>query len=175
VKAIVIVMGVSGSGKSVVGTLLAYRLGVPFCEGDALHPAANIAKMAAGEPLDDADRAPWLAQVAAWIAAQQEGGVVSCSALKRAYRDRLRRGQAVPPAFVLLDPPHAVLESRMAARPGHFMPLRLLDSQLATLERPTSDEQALRLGAVEAPDAVAQAIVAWLGDRSSRDQVAGST
>jgi gluconokinase len=130
-------MGVAGSGKSTVGVLLAARLGVPFVDGDALHPASNVAKMAAGIPLDDADRAPWLDAVGARLA--QGRVVVACSALRRAYRDRLR--DAAPAAqFVLLHGTRALLASRLTARVDHFMPAVLLDSQLATLELPTPGE-----------------------------------
>lgn len=172
-KPVIVVMGVSGSGKSVVGTLLARRLAVPFCEGDELHPAANVAKMKAGHPLDDHDRAPWLDRIAAWIADQRGGGVVSCSALKRAYRDRLRRGQTVAPTFVLLDPPRAVLARRLAGRTGHFMPASLLDSQLATLERPAPDGHALRLTRDEDPEAIVDAIVAWPGSSQGGSALRG--
>ena len=138
-------MGVSGAGKSVVGERLAAALGAPFCEGDTLHPPENVAKMHAGVPLTDADRAPWLDRVAAWLA-EHPAGVVSCSALKRVYRDRLRL--AAPDArFVLLDVPEAVLAERLAHRPAHFMPAALLDSQLATLERPGADERAMIVAA----------------------------
>ena len=136
----VVVMGVSGSGKTTVGAALADALGLPFVDGDALHPAANVAKMAAGIPLDDADRAPWLDAVGAVLAAGPV--VVACSALKRAYRDRLR---AAAPGLelVFLDGSRELLASRMTARPGHFMPASLLDSQLATLERPDPDEHSV--------------------------------
>ena len=136
----VVVMGVSGSGKTTVGAALADALGLRFVDGDALHPAANVAKMAAGIPFDDADRAPWLDAIGAVLAAGPV--VVACSALKRAYRDRLR---AAAPGLqlVFLDGDRSLLASRMAARPGHFMPTSLLDSQLATLERPEPDEHAL--------------------------------
>lgn len=156
---VLIVMGVSGSGKTEVGKALAERLGWPFQEGDALHPPANVAKMRRGEPLDDADRAPWLDAVADWIGsrvARRQSGVISCSALKRAYRDRLLAAGGEAPRFVLLDVPVATLRHRLAARTGHFMPASLLDSQLATLERPQADERAL--------------VVA--GDRSINDEVA---
>lgn len=140
----IVVMGVSASGKTAVGKPLAERLGCPFIDGDVLHPQANIDKMKAGHPLDDADRAPWLDRVADWLAAHQGGGVIACSALKRRYRDRLR--EAAPDTlFVLLDPPLAVLRQRDAAREGHFMPASLLDSQLATLERPDADEHAITI------------------------------
>lgn len=162
---LVVVMGVSGSGKSTVAIELARRLGVPFCEGDDLHPPANVAKMKAGHPLDDTDRAPWLAALNAWMRAHRRGGVVSCSALRRLYRDRLREGLEPAPAFVLLDPPRAVLERRMAARRGHFMPASLLDSQLATLERPEADEHALRLEGDEETGAMVDTVLAWLAIR----------
>ena len=140
-----VVMGVSGAGKSVVGAGLAAALGVLFCEGDTLHPPENVARMRAGVALTDADRTPWLDAVAAWLAAHPDG-VVSCSALKRAYRDRLR--QAAPDArVVLLDVPEAVLAERLAHRPAHFMPAALLSSQLATLERPDADERAVTVAA----------------------------
>jgi carbohydrate kinase (thermoresistant glucokinase family) len=154
----VVVMGVSGSGKSTVGAALADALGVRFVDGDSLHPAANVAKMAAGIPLDDADRAPWLDAVAAVLA---EGSVViACSALRRVYRDRLRAA-APTLELVFLDGSRQLLASRMAARPGHFMPTALLDSQLATLEVPGDDEHPLTID-VAAP--VAE-IVASLTER----------
>ena len=154
----VVVMGVSGSGKTTVGAALADALGLPFVDADSLHPAANVAKMAAGIPLDDTDRAPWLDAVGAVLAAGPV--VVACSALKRAYRDRLR---AAAPGLklVFLDGAPALLASRMAARPGHFMPTTLLDSQLATLERPEPDEHALTADIAEP----AGEIVASLAER----------
>ena len=130
---IVVVMGVSGAGKTTIGQALAAALGWPFVEADDLHPPANVAKMARGEPLDDADRAPWLEAVAARMRALDDG-VVACSALRARYRDVLRVRPDV--RFVLLDVPPALLEERLAARRGHFMPPSLLTSQLATLERP---------------------------------------
>ena len=141
-----LVMGVAGCGKSRIGAAVAARLGARFIEGDAFHPAANITKMQAGRPLDDADRAGWLAALRERIAtarAQGSGLVVSCSALKRAYRDVLREGD---PAlrFVHLDGPRAVLERRLQ-RPGHFMPPSLLDSQLATLQPLQPDEDGIVL------------------------------
>lgn len=139
-------MGVSGCGKSHVGAALARAGGVDFVEGDALHPAANIARMSAGIPLDDADRRPWLAAIAAAIAAHRgQGVVVACSALRRAYRDLLR--QADPALRLLyLRVPRAELERRLRTR-RHFMPPTLLDSQLATLEEPAADERAIVLKA----------------------------
>ncbi|WP_159946243.1 gluconokinase [Rhizobium sp. 18065] len=136
----VIVMGVSGCGKSSVGALLAERLGLSFAEGDALHPLANVDKMARGTPLTDDDRWPWLTRIGHDIAAaRSEGIVVSCSALKQSYRDLLRREAGGPLHFVYLEGSHALLLSRMGARTGHFMPVALLDSQLATLEVPTGE------------------------------------
>lgn len=137
---VVVVMGVSGSGKSTVGRALAERLGVAFADADDFHPPANVAKMRAGEPLDDADRAPWLDAVAGWIADRGDrGGVMSCSALKHRYRDRLRR--ADPGLFfVHLDGSAELIASRLAVRRGHFMPATLLASQLRALERLSADE-----------------------------------
>lgn len=140
---VLVVMGVSGSGKSTVAAPLAERLGWAFQEGDALHPAANIAKLRAGIPLTDADRAPWLAAIAAWIdgrVAAGEAGIVTCSALKRAYRDRLTRGRPQVRIVYLQGSP-AVLAARLARRRGHFMPPSLLPSQLEDLEPPAPDEQ----------------------------------
>lgn len=138
----IIVMGVSGCGKSSVGAMLAKRLGVAFVEGDVLHPKANVDKMAMGTPLTDDDRWPWLDIIGAEIGAslkRGEGIVVSCSALKRVYRDRLRLATDGRLRFVYLHGSRALLTERMGARTGHFMPLSLLDSQLATLEVPTGE------------------------------------
>ena len=160
---IVVMMGVSGSGKSSVGAALAERLGWPFEEGDDLHPAENRAKMAAGIALTDADRGPWLDRVAGWMHGRfGAGGVVSCSALERAYRDRLREADPAV-RFVFVDPGRAELERRLGARKGHFMPPSLLDSQLATLERPTADEGVLVLDDPHAKiEQDVDAIRAWL-------------
>ena len=142
-KPLVVVMGVSGSGKSTVGERLAARLGVPFADADDFHPPENIRKMSAGTPLDDADRAPWLAAMADWLSARvrlDEGGVLVCSALKRRYRDRLRR--ATPALlFLHLDGPEELIARRLRARRGHFMPPSLLRSQFETLERLQEDER----------------------------------
>lgn len=135
----IVVMGVSGSGKSTVGSALAQRLRVPFVDGDTLHPPANIAKMAAGEPLDDDDRRPWLDLVGEWLAGHRGGGVASCSALKRAYRDRLR-AHCPNVEFLHLSGSPELIGHRLAARPGHFMPAALLRSQYEALDPLGPDE-----------------------------------
>ncbi|MDQ1555513.1 MAG: gluconokinase [Actinomycetota bacterium] len=138
-----VVMGVSGSGKSTVGSELAQTLGRPFVDADDLHPASNKQKMAAGIPLTDDDRLPWLNAVGAALA-EETSPVVACSALKRVYRDILRRAEPAI-AFVELDGSRELLEERMRARRGHFMPTSLLDSQLATLEPLQGDEVGVRI------------------------------
>ena len=149
-----VVMGVAGTGKSTIARALAERLGWPFGEGDDLHPAANVAKMAAGIPLDDADRWPWLDAIAAWTAEQAAAGnstIVTCSALRRTYRDRLRAA-AAGTVFVHLVGSPALLAERMTARKDHFMPTSLLASQLETLEPLTADEPGFTVN-VELPAA----------------------
>ena len=135
----IVIMGVSGCGKSSVGEGLARRLGITYRDGDHLHPAANVEKMSAGVPLTDDDRWPWLDRVAE-VLATEAPVVVGCSALRRAYRDRIRAGAEGPVRFVHLHGSRDVIASRMAARKDHFMPLGLLDSQIATLEPPGPDE-----------------------------------
>jgi carbohydrate kinase (thermoresistant glucokinase family) len=158
----VVVMGVSGCGKTTVGRLLAQHLGVPFIEGDELHPARNVELMASGIALTDEDRAGWLDAVAAELARRPEGAVASCSALRRRYRDRLRR--VVPELrFVHLRGDRAVLEERLAQRRGHYMPPSLLQSQLQTLERPSAEEQPLELDITESPEALARRAAQSLG------------
>ena len=142
-------MGVSGAGKSTIAALLAGRLGWTFEEGDSLHPTANVEKMAAGIPLTDDDRWPWLAKVADWTDGRLdtgENGIITCSALKRAYRKVLnRRGSGVEFIYLALD--RADLEQRVEHREGHFMPPSLLDSQLATLEPPAPPEPSIQVDA----------------------------
>ncbi|MGN6374007.1 MAG: gluconokinase [Sphingomonas sp.] len=161
----IVVMGVSGSGKSTLGGMMAAELHCPFLEGDSFHPDENVAKMRSGEPLDDADRWPWLDALgaAAGAAAAARGRViVACSALKHAYRDRLAAAIGAPTLFVLLEASPAELERRMGNRPGHYMPRSLLDSQLQTLERPGSDECALALDAETPIRALCDTIYAHL-------------
>ncbi|KQY09346.1 gluconate kinase [Mycobacterium sp. Root135] len=135
----IVVMGVSGSGKSTVGAALAQRLRVPFADADDFHPEANIAKMTAGHALDDDDRRPWLDSIGKWLAAHAEGGVMSCSALKRTYRDQLRE-HCPDVDFLHLAGTPEVIGRRQASRPGHFMPASLLASQFETLEPLAADE-----------------------------------
>lgn len=153
---LVLVMGVSGAGKSTIGTLLAARLGVPFADADDFHPPANVAKMSAGQPLVDADRWPWLEAIGAWMDAQAPGGVVTCSALKRIYRDRLRASR--PRVRLLhLAGDAALIGARQAARPDHFMPPSLMASQFATLEAPGPEERAIILSVAPPPEAIVDA------------------
>jgi len=158
---VLVFMGVTGSGKTTVAATLAGRLGWPFEEGDALHPQSNIEKMAAGHPLTDADRWPWLAKVANWIDERfnaGENGIITCSALKRSYRDLInRRGSGV--LFVFLAGSKETIAARLAARRGHFMPPGLLESQLADLEEPAPDEPAILVDVDAPPAAIAQGIV----------------
>jgi len=154
----VVVMGVCGCGKSTVGERLARELGALFIEGDAFHPPANVARMAAGIALTDADRQGWLEALAAQLADARRAGrsvVLACSALKRRYRDLLRLG-APDLRVVHLAGDRAMLAARLAARQGHYMPASLLDSQLATLETPDPDERAVTLDAGAPTDTLVQ-------------------
>jgi gluconokinase len=156
---VLVVMGVSGSGKTTVGRLLADALSADFTDGDDLHPEANRAKMAAGRPLTDADRAPWLAAVGAWIdehLAAGRRGVIPCSALRRRYRDQLRRPGV---GFVYLNGSYELIAERLRQRHGHFMPADLLESQFADLEPPQPDEHALSVDISLPPDQQVTAIV----------------
>ena len=161
-KPLVVLMGVTGAGKSTVGTLIAERLELAFRDADEFHPAANIAKMSAGRPLTDEDRWPWLDAIGAFLAAHRgEGCVVTCSALKRAYRDRLR--EAAPELrFVFLHGDVALVAARQAARQGHFMPPSLVASQFATLETPSPDERVIALEITASPAILADAAIAAL-------------
>ena len=158
---IVVMAGVSGSGKSTVGALLAGRLGWAFADGDYFHPAASVTKMAAGIPLSDDDRWPWLGAIAAWMderAAAGESGVVACSALKRAYRDALLDGRPAA-RLVFLDVGRDADATRLTARHGHFFPPGLLGSQFDDLERPQSPENALVVAADGTPEELVASII----------------
>lgn len=151
-----VVMGVSGTGKSTVGQAVADRLGRPFLEGDALHPEVNVAKMSAGTPLVDDDRWPWLQAVRDAMSAHAASGtstVVACSALRRAYRDVLREADGRV-RFILLDVPADALRERVVHRTGHWMPPSLLESQLATLEPLHGDEDGVSIPVTGSPDVV---------------------
>ncbi|HJT93297.1 MAG TPA: gluconokinase [Mycobacterium sp.] len=165
----IVVMGVSGSGKSTVGAALAQRLRVPFGDADDFHPPANIAKMTAGEPLDDDDRYPWLDAIGEWLADHHDGGVMSCSALKRKYRDQLRRHWA-DIEFVHLSGTPEVIGKRQASRPGHFMPASLLQSQFATLEPLESDERGITIDVDQNIDSIVDAYVALSATRTTEQE-----
>lgn len=167
---VAVVMGVSGCGKSTIGTRLAKALDWDFLEGDSLHPAANVAKMRSGHPLDDADRAPWLAAIAAWIAEHVEegrGGVVTCSALKRRYRDTLRGGRGGV-FFVHLHGSRQVLEQRVRVRHHDYMPASLLDSQLADLEALGDDERGVMIDIAQSRAAITAAALRALHPDAAR-------
>ncbi len=160
----IVVMGVAGSGKTTIATMLAERLGVEYAEADRFHSEANIAKMSAGIPLTDADRAPWLEAIRDWLSAESDAGrpgVVTCSALKRAYRDVLcdARGRVW---FVHLTGSPEVLAERMGYRTGHFMPTSLLPSQLATLEPLADDEDGMTLDVSAKPEEIVDDVLGRL-------------
>jgi carbohydrate kinase (thermoresistant glucokinase family) len=162
---VLVIMGVSGCGKTAVALALAARLGWAFQEGDALHPPANVEKMRSGTPLTDADRWPWLDRVAAWIDARRAAGwtgIITCSALKRAYRDRII-GSRANVRLIYLHGDRALLAARVAARHHEYMPASLLDSQLATLEPPGPAENPISLDVTPPPEVLADEAIAALG------------
>ncbi len=162
---VIVVMGVSGSGKTTVGTALAERLGVDYAEADTFHPQANIEKMSSGHPLNDEDRQPWLEAIAEWIREHQDsGGVVTSSALKYRYRDILRGGGKV--WFLHLHGDRALLADRMATRSGHFMPVSLLDSQLADLEALQPDEFGFVADIAKTPEEIVNTSLAAFKDHA---------
>ena len=161
-----VLMGVSGCGKSVVGEALAALLGVPYVDGDGLHSAGNVAKMAAGVPLQDADRWPWLDAVAGVLRARAPV-IVGCSALKLCYRDRIRAGAGGEMTFVHLTGSRALIASRMAARRGHYMPVTLLDSQFAALEPPLEEADAFAVSIDQTPEGIAAEIAAKIVGRGA--------
>lgn len=155
---VLVIMGVSGCGKSTVAALLSGQLGWDFEEGDSLHPQANVDKMAAGHPLDDEDRWPWLDKVADWINERLDAGqngIVTCSALKRSYRDKLARPGVI---FVYLAGNQQTIAARLARRQGHFMPPALLASQFADLQEPGPDEKSVRVSVGPAPGEIVKTI-----------------
>jgi gluconokinase len=161
----IVLMGVSGCGKSTVGAELSRRLGWPFRDADSFHPPANIAKMSRGTPLTDADRGPWLDAIAQWIddrLARAAPGIVSCSALKRAYRQRIV-GARSRVGLVYLKGEMGLIAARLAERTSHFMPLALLASQFDALEEPQPDERPVIVSIEETPAGIAAAIIAALG------------
>ncbi len=162
---VLVIMGVAGCGKSTVAALLAGQLGWDFQEGDDLHSAENVEKMASGQPLTDDDRWPWLDAVASWIREHDFAGIpgiVTCSALKRAYRDRLCGPRVV---FVYLAGDHGEIRNRLSARINHYMPPALLESQLAWLEPPAADERAVTIGVAARPAEISAEIIRRLGLR----------
>lgn len=154
----IVVMGVSGSGKSTVGAALAQRLRVPFADADDFHPPANVQKMSDGHPLDDDDRYPWLESIGVWLAEHPDGGVMSCSALKRKYRDQLR-AHCAEVEFLHLTGSLEVIGKRQASRPGHFMPAALLASQFDTLESLESDERGVAISVDQSIDSIIESYV----------------
>jgi len=164
----IVVMGVSGSGKSTVAAALARRLDREFAEADKFHSAGNIAKMSAGTPLTDVDREPWLDAIAGWIDAHRIEGrrcIVACSALKRTYRERLARGHR-DVRFVYLQGSFDVVSRRLAVRTGHYMPLSLLQSQYDTLEEPGLDERPVIVSVERPPEVIVDDLVEMFAPRS---------
>jgi len=158
-----VLMGVAGCGKTTVGTALAMRIDAIYLDGDDLHPPANIAKMSRGEPLTDDERWPWLTLVGQRLAEPDEALILGCSALKRSYRDHIRREAGAPVTFVHLSGSRELIGARMAIRAGHFMPTSLIDSQFAALEPPESDEQSITVD-IDAPlRTVVEQIAASIG------------
>jgi gluconokinase len=166
----IVVMGVSGSGKSTVGAALAQRTRVPFADADDFHPPANIEKMTSGQPLNDDDRYPWLEAIGEWLAARcADGGVMSCSALKRKYRDQLRR-HCPDVIFLHLAGSPEVIGRRQASRPGHFMPASLLASQFQTLEPLQADERGVAVDVDQDIDSIVETYLALSTSRATEQE-----
>jgi gluconokinase len=166
----IVVMGVSGSGKSTVGAALAQRLRVPFADADDFHPPANIDKMTTGQALNDDDRYPWLEAIGAWLAARcSDGGVMSCSALKRKYRDQLRK-HCPNTIFLHLAGTPEVIGRRQASRPGHFMPASLLASQFDTLEPLQTDEGGVTVDVDQDIDSIVESYLALSDTRETEQE-----
>jgi len=167
---LVVVTGVSGVGKTTVAGMLAERLGVAFADADEFHPPANIDKMSHGIALDDDDRWPWLDAIGTWLSERSgSGAVVTCSALRRAYRDALR-AQAPSAWFLYLEGDPELVRERLAHRPHHFMPAALLDSQLATLEPPDEHERAVVEAAAQAPEVIVDDFLRTLSLRTGDER-----
>jgi gluconokinase len=158
----IVVMGVSGSGKSTVGAALAQRLRVPFADADDFHPQSNIDKMSAGQALTDEDRHPWLEAIGDWLAEHPDGGVMSCSALKHRYRDQLRK-HCPRTEFLHLAGTTDVIGRRQASRPGHFMPASLLASQFETLEPLAEDEAGVTIDVAQDIDSIVNEYISLTG------------
>ncbi len=167
----IIVMGVSGSGKSTVGEKLASALNLPFLEGDSLHPKANVDKMASGIPLQDEDRWPWLDKIGERLATAENGIIASCSSLKKSYRDRLRNASRGPLLFVFLDGSFDVLYEHMGHRTGHFMPVAMLESQLATLESPVGEPLVFRADVADPIEKIVAASLNWVQVTAQADNL----
>lgn len=161
----IVIMGVAGCGKTTVGEGLSAAMGIPFLDGDTLHPQANIEKMAAGIPLTDDDRWPWLQSIGQTFASSRTPLIIGCSALRRAYRDIIREMASGGVTFVHLSGSRELIAVRMSNRGRHFMPPTLLDSQLATLEPPGNDEHAIEIDIDQPLDTIIQATKAKLGER----------
>ncbi len=174
-----VLMGVSGCGKSTVGLALSQLTGLRFVDGDDLHPAANIARMRAGQPLQDSDRWPWLDRVAQGLATEAPVAI-ACSALRRSYRDRIRAQAGGPVGFVWLSVSLADIARRLSTRQGHFMPAALLESQFATLEPPTDEPGVLTVDALQDTGTLARQIALWaglglIGNQSRKDETGQDT
>ncbi|WP_421521785.1 gluconokinase [Ochrobactrum quorumnocens] len=167
----IIVMGVSGSGKSTVGEKLAAALVLPFLEGDSLHPKTNVDKMASGIPLQDEDRWPWLDTIGERLATAENGIIVSCSSLKKSYRDRLRNASDGPLLFVFLDGSFDVLYEHMGHRIGHFMPVTMLESQLATLESPVGEPFVFRADVADPIEKIVAESLSWVQSTARADNL----
>ena len=158
----IIVMGVSGSGKTTIGENLAKALDLAFLEGDSLHPKSNVEKMSAGIPLEDDDRWPWLDKIGERLSAASNGIIISCSSLKKSYRDRMRKAAGGPLLFVFLDGSFEVLHEHMGHRTGHFMPVSMLESQIKTLESPVGEPLVFRADVADSVEEIVGQALSWI-------------